>query len=45
VSGDNNDVEMDGGTVKNEHTDSCGEPALPPKKANIYRYSAPVYEK
>jgi hypothetical protein len=30
--GDNNDIEMDGGTAKNEHTDSCGEPALPPKK-------------
>jgi hypothetical protein len=36
---DDNDVEMDGGPVKDEDMDSCSQPVLPPEKVNLYQYS------
>jgi hypothetical protein len=43
AAGDNNDVEMDGGSVKDGDMNSCGQPALPPEKVNLRQYSGPVY--
>jgi hypothetical protein len=43
AAGDDNDIEMDGGPVKNGDRDSCGQPALPPEAMNLCQYSGPVY--
>ena len=43
--GADNDVEMDGGPVKDGDVDSRGQPALPPEKANLCQYSGPVYKR
>jgi hypothetical protein len=41
AAGDDNDVEMDGGPVKDGDMDSRGQPALPPEKANLCQNSGP----
>jgi hypothetical protein len=41
AAGDDNDIEMDGGPVKNGDRDSCGQPALPPEAMNLCQYSDP----
>ena len=38
ASGNDNDVEMDGGPVKNGDMDSCNRPALPSEKVNSCQY-------
>jgi hypothetical protein len=44
AAGGDNDVEMDGGPVKDGDMDSRGQPALPPEKVNLCQQSGPVYE-
>ena len=39
AAGDDNDVEMDGGPVKDGDMDPRGQPALPPEKMNLCQYS------
>ena len=42
AAGDNNDVEMDGGPVKDGDMDLCGQSVLPPekvKKVKLCQYS------
>ena len=39
AAGGDNDVEMDGGPVKDGDMDSRDQPALPPEKANLCQYS------
>jgi hypothetical protein len=43
VAGADNDVEMDGGPVKDGDMDSRGQPALPPEKVNLCQYSGPLF--
>ena len=38
AAGDDNDVEMDGGPVKNGDMDSRGQPALPSGKVKLCQY-------
>jgi hypothetical protein len=45
AAGGDNDIEMDGGPVKDGDMDSRGQPALPPEKVNLCQYSGLVYEK
>jgi hypothetical protein len=44
AAGGDNDVEMDGGQVKDGDMDSRGQPALPPEEMNLCQYQEPVYE-
>lgn len=39
AAGDDNDVEMDRGTVKDGNMDACDEPALPLEEVNLCQYS------
>jgi hypothetical protein len=39
ASGNDNDVEMDGGSVKNGDMDARNQPALPSEKINLCQYS------
>jgi hypothetical protein len=43
AAGADNDVEMDGGPVKDGDMDSRNQPALPPEKVNLCQYSGSVY--
>jgi len=43
AAGGDNDVEMDGGTVKDGDMDSRGQPALPPEEKNLCQRSGPIY--
>src|ERR1039458_6989241 len=43
AAGADNDIEMDGGPVKDGDMDSRNQPALPPEKVNLCQYSGSVY--
>ena len=44
AAGNDNDIEMDSGSVKDGDMDACDQPALPPEKVNLCQYSGPVLD-